>query len=89
MLAAAGISVGPDQSVLVVEPGDELVALARIMSVLGESPVTFASLDTWRTGTRTVIGVDDLEVRAGGPALELTLPDRDLRGPSRPPRPHP
>jgi hypothetical protein len=59
-LAAAGLRVGPDQPVLVVEPANEPGALARITSALAESGVSVRFLYA-ATGTRIVIGVHDLE----------------------------
>jgi hypothetical protein len=59
-LAAAGLSVGPDQPVLVVEPANEPGALARITTALAESGVSVRFLYA-ATGTRIVIGVHDLE----------------------------
>ncbi len=67
-LSSAGLVVGPEQPVLVVEPANEPGALARITGVLAGAGVNVRFLYA-ATGTRIVIGVDDLE-RARG-----ALPD--------------
>lgn len=59
-LAAAGLRVGPDQPVLVVEPANAPGALARITTALAGAGVSVRFLYA-ATGMRIVIGVDDLE----------------------------
>jgi hypothetical protein len=58
-LSAAGLSVGADQPVLVVEPANQPGALGRITSALAAAGVSVRFLYA-ATGTRIVIGVDDL-----------------------------
>lgn len=63
-LEAAGLTLGSVQEVLVVEPSDHPGALARITSALAGLGVSVRFLYL-ATGTRVVIGVDNLE-RARG-----------------------
>lgn len=60
-LEGAGIEVRDEREVLVVEAADRPGELARVAGTLGEAGVNIDLIYLTASGTRLVLGVDDLE----------------------------